>query len=86
MIQQFRIFGCRKGIVDPRAFRTYSLNLRSHKMEKNTAPAVYIILMIVIIMAVDFLFLRHRFRERLITNIAIVAAFAVFYLVFLRRP
>lgn len=42
-------------------------------------------LMVATIVAVDFLFFRHRFGERLVANIAIVLVFAVFYLLFLRR-
>ncbi len=47
---------------------------------------LYIVLMAAIIVAVDFLFLRHRFWERLIVNIAIVAVFAALYFRFLKRP
>ncbi len=41
--------------------------------------------MVAIIVAVDFLFFRHRFRERLIANITIVLVFAVLYSLFHRR-
>jgi hypothetical protein len=40
---------------------------------------------VVIIVAMDVLFFRHRFRERLIANIATVLVSAVFYSVFMRR-
>jgi hypothetical protein len=52
-------------------------------MGRNTARALYAVLMVAIVVAVDFLFFRHRFRERLIANIAIVLVFAVFYILFL---
>lgn len=54
-------------------------------MGKNAALIFYIVPMVAIIVSVDFLFFRHSFRERLLANIAIVLAFAVFYLIFLRR-
>jgi len=54
-------------------------------MGRNAALVFYVVLMIAIVVAVDFLFFRHRFRERLIANIVIVLVFAVYYLIFLRR-
>jgi len=42
--------------------------------------------MVAIIVAVDFLFFRQRFWERLIVNIGIVLVFAALYLRFLKRP
>jgi len=54
-------------------------------MGRNVVPVFYVVLMVAIVVAVDFLFFRHRFRERLLANITIVLVFAVFYLVFLRR-
>ncbi len=50
-----------------------------------TRKLYYVVLMVACVVAVDLLFFRHRFRERLIANIAIVLVFLVFYLVFLRR-
>lgn len=47
---------------------------------------LYIVLMAAIIVAVDFLFFRNRFWERLIVNIGIVLVFATFYWRFLKRP
>jgi hypothetical protein len=47
---------------------------------------LYIVLMAAIIVAVDFLFFRHRFWARLIVNIGIVAVFAAFYSRFFKRP
>ena len=54
-------------------------------MSRNATPVFYVILMIAVIVAVDLLFFRHRFRERLIANIAIVLAFTAIYLLFIRR-
>ena len=51
------------------------------------APLVlYVVLMAAIIVAVDLLFFRNRFWERLMVNIGIVFVFAAFYLRFLKRP
>jgi len=47
---------------------------------------LYVLLMVVVIVGVDFAFFRNRIWERLIANIGIVLAFALFYLSFLRRP
>ena len=47
--------------------------------------ALLVVAMVVVIVAVDFAFLRHRFWERLTVNIAIVIIFGVIYLVFFRR-
>jgi len=38
------------------------------------------------IVAVDFLFFRNRFWQRLMVNIGIVLVFAAFYFRFLKRP
>jgi hypothetical protein len=54
-------------------------------MQKNAIPVLYVVLMVAIIVAVDVLFFRHQFRERLIANVAIVLAFAIFYFIFLKH-
>ncbi len=54
-------------------------------MSRHAAVALYVVAMVVIIIGVDFLFLRDRFWERLAVNIGIVVMFAVFYVLFLRR-
>ena len=54
-------------------------------MGRNAVLVFYAVLMVAIVVAVDFLFFRHRFGERLIANIAIVLVFAVFYVLFLKR-
>jgi hypothetical protein len=54
-------------------------------MSRGVAIALYVVAMVVVIVGVDFLFLRGRFWERLAVNIGIVLVFAAFYLLFLRR-
>lgn len=54
-------------------------------MGRNTMLILYVVLMIAIIVAVDLLFFRHRFQERLIANIAIVIVFAALYFIFQKR-
>ncbi len=49
-----------------------------------TLLAVCVAAMIAVIIAVDLLFFRDRFWERLIANIGIVLVFAAFYLRFLK--
>jgi hypothetical protein len=46
---------------------------------------LYAVTMAAVIVGVDFVFFRNRFRERLTVNIGIVLVFAAFYLRFLRR-
>lgn len=55
-------------------------------MNSRLFAVLYVVTMIVVIVGVDFLFLRHRFWERLMVNIGIVLVFAVCYLRFLRHP
>ena len=43
-------------------------------------------ILIAVVVAVDVLFFRNRFWERLMVNIGIVLVFAAFYLRFLRNP
>lgn len=47
---------------------------------------LYVVAMVVVIVGVDFMFLRGRPWERLIVNIGIVIVFAAYYLLFMRRP
>ncbi len=54
-------------------------------MGKNVILAVYVAAMVAVIIAVDLLFFRHRFGERLIANIGIVLVFIAFYLKFLKH-
>jgi len=55
-------------------------------MGRQANVALYVVLMAATIVAVDFLFFRNRFWERLIVNIGIVLVFAAFYLRFVKRP
>jgi hypothetical protein len=55
-------------------------------MEKHVTAALYITVLIAIVVAVDFLFFRNRFWERLIANIGIVLVFTAFYFRFLKNP
>jgi len=50
-------------------------------MKSQTAITLYVLLMIGVVFAVDFLFLRHRFWPRLLVNVGIVLIFGVIYLV-----
>ena len=50
-----------------------------------TTTAFYIVLMAAVIVAIDFLFFKNRFWERLMVNVGIVLVFAAFYFRFLRR-
>jgi hypothetical protein len=55
-------------------------------MSRQVAIVVYLVAMAAVIVAVDFLFFRNRFSERLIVNIGIVAVFVACYLRFFWRP
>ena len=55
-------------------------------MGSQTTNALYIVLLIAAIVAVDVLFFRDRFWERLMVNIGIVLVFSAFYFRFLKRP
>lgn len=55
-------------------------------MGRQVSGVLYAVLMAAVIVAVDLLFFRHRFWERLLVNIGIVMVFAAFYLRFLKHP
>ncbi|HTZ60379.1 MAG TPA: hypothetical protein VMB49_19855 [Acidobacteriaceae bacterium] len=55
-------------------------------MRGKVTVVLYVVLMAAMVVAVDFLFLRNRFWERLMANIGIVLVLAAFYLRFFRRP
>ena len=55
-------------------------------MGTRATVALYGLLMIAVIVAVDFLFFRSRFWERLTVNIGIVFVFAAFYVRFFKHP
>jgi hypothetical protein len=50
------------------------------------ATALYVALMAAMIVAIDLLFFRNRFWERLTVNLGIVLIFAAFYFRFLKGP
>jgi protein-S-isoprenylcysteine O-methyltransferase Ste14 len=49
-------------------------------MGTRATVALYVVLIVAVIVAVDFLFFRNRFWEWLAVNIGIVLVFAAFYL------
>ncbi len=55
-------------------------------MRSQTIAALYVVSMAAVIVAIDVLFFRNRFWERLAVNIGIVLVFAAFYFRFLKRP
>jgi len=55
-------------------------------MTRQLSILLYVVVLIAVVVAVDFLFFRNRFWERLIVNVGIVLVFAAFYLRFLRHP
>jgi len=55
-------------------------------MESQTTTALYVVLMAAVIVAIDFLFFKNRFWERLMVNVGIVLVFGAFYFRFLKRP
>jgi hypothetical protein len=55
-------------------------------MDRQVAVVLYLVAMAALIVAVDLVFFRNRFWERLMVNIGIVLVFVAFYLRFFRRP
>ncbi len=55
-------------------------------MGRQATVVLYVLLLVAVVVAVDLLFFRNRFWERLTVNIGIVLVFAAFYLRFLKRP
>jgi len=55
-------------------------------MGRKATVVLYVVLMAASVVAVDVLFFRSRFWERLLVNIGIVLVFAAFYWRFLKRP
>ena len=56
------------------------------EMGSQTIAVLYDVLLVATIVAVDLLFFRNRFWERLAANIGMVLAFSAFYFRFLRHP
>jgi hypothetical protein len=54
-------------------------------MEKPAAVALYLLALVAVVVAVDVLFFRHHFFERLMANVGIVLVFVAFYFRFLKR-
>jgi uncharacterized membrane protein YgdD (TMEM256/DUF423 family) len=55
-------------------------------MGTQTTTVLYILLMAAVVVAVDVLFFRNEFWERLTMNVGIVLIFGAFYFRFLRHP
>jgi hypothetical protein len=55
-------------------------------MGNHTIAIIYVVLMAAVIVAIDILFFKNRFWERLTVNVGIVLVFAAFYFRFLKRP
>lgn len=55
-------------------------------MGQQTIAALYVVLMAAVIVAIDILFFRNHFWERLAVNVGIVLVFAAFYFRFLKLP
>jgi len=55
-------------------------------MGRQAAVVLYVLALIAVVVAVDVLFFRHQFWERLIVNVGIVLVFGAFYFRFLKRP
>jgi len=53
-------------------------------MGRQTATVLYVLALIIVVVAVDVLFFRHHFWERLMVNVGIVLVFAAFGLRFLK--
>jgi hypothetical protein len=50
------------------------------------AATLFVVLMVAMIVAVDLLFFKGRFWQRLTANVGIVLVFVAFYFRFLKRP
>ncbi len=55
-------------------------------MGRQMTSALYVVVMAAVIVAIDVLFFKGRFWERLAANVGIVLVFAAFYFRFLGRP
>ena len=54
-------------------------------MRRKPGTVLYVLALVTVVVGVDVLFLRHRFWERLLVNVAIVLVFGAFYLRFIKR-
>lgn len=73
---------------DPCAATTFSSALRVDGDGRFTLTGIdtVFVVMISTIVAIDLLFFKHRFWERLAVNIGIVLVFGACYFRFLKRP
>ena len=55
-------------------------------MGRPTTVVLHVLALVAVVVAVDVLFFRNRFWERLMVNVGIVLVFVSFYLRFLKRP
>jgi hypothetical protein len=55
-------------------------------MGSKVVSIIYLLAMVAVIVGVDVLFFRHRFVERLMSNVGIVLLFGAFYLTYVKRP
>jgi hypothetical protein len=55
-------------------------------MGKQAAVALYVLAMAAVVVAVDVLFFRNHFWQRLAANVGIVLVFGAFYFRFLPQP
>ena len=53
-------------------------------MGKQTGVVLYVLALVVVVVAVDLLFFKHRFLARLLANVGIVLVFTAFYLRFMK--
>ena len=56
------------------------------EVKNQTTVALWLVLMVAVIVAVDVLFFKDRLWARLVANVGIVLIFALFYFRFLKRP
>jgi hypothetical protein len=54
-------------------------------MGRHASEALFVLLMVAVVVAVDLLFFRHHFWGRLAANVGIVLVFVAFYFRFLKR-
>jgi len=54
-------------------------------MGRQAATVLYVLTMVVVVVALDVLFFRNQFWERLMANVGIVLVFGAFYFRFLKH-
>jgi hypothetical protein len=55
-------------------------------MGRRAAVVLYVLALVAVVVAVDVLFFRNQFWQRLGANVGIVLVFVAFYFRFLKRP